>query len=259
LGRIIAFAYGAVAYAIFFVTFLYAIAFVGDLNVVPKTINSGEPSPLMTALAINVVLLLLFAIQHNVMARPAFKKWWSRIVPPSVERSTYVLAASLLLCLMFWQWRPMGSIVWAVDNPIGVMALGALFWIGWAIVLLSTFLINHFDLFGLRQVYLNLRGEQYRHLPFRTTAFYNFVRHPLMLGFIIAFWSTPVMTAGHLLFAVVTTSWILFSIQLEEHDLEAHLGHSYRRYKEEVPMLIPWRGNKGRNLKAEDKAHPASH
>ena len=258
MGRFIGFVYGAVAYVIFLGTFLYAIAFVGDIPVVPKTINTGEPSATTQAVLINVVLLLAFAIQHNVMARPAFKKWWTKFVPQTVERSTYVLLASLLLALLFWQWRPIGNVIWAVDNPFGVLALTAFFWMGWAVVLISTFLINHFDLFGLRQVYLNLQSQEYHHLKFRTTAFYNYVRHPLMLGFIIAFWATPVMTAGHLLFAVVTTTWILFSIQLEERDLTAQLGEAYRRYQEEVPMLLPLRGNKGKDLGTESDRHPAA-
>ncbi|OBJ57523.1 methanethiol S-methyltransferase [Mycobacterium sp. 1423905.2] len=230
--------YGAASYLLFVVAFLYAVAFVGGA-VVPRTVNHGIAAPLWQALLINVVLLALFAIQHSVMARPAFKRWWTRIVPSPIERSTYVLLSSLVLLLLYWQWRTMPALVWDVRQPIARWALWTLFWLGWAIVFASTFMINHFDLFGLRQVYLAWRGEPYSDLGFRTHLFYRLVRHPIMLGFVIAFWATPTMTAGHLLFAVGTTGYILLALQIEERDLVAALGEQYRGYRREVPMLVP--------------------
>jgi methanethiol S-methyltransferase len=237
MGKFIAFLYGSVSYVVFLGAFLYSIGFVGNI-VVPKSIDSGPEGPFGTALAINVVLLLIFAIQHNVMARPAFKTWWTRIVPTAVERSTFVLLSSLILILLFWQWRPMTGMIWNVDQPIVVLVLQIIFWLGWLIVLLSTFMINHFDLFGLRQVYLNLRDQKYTMLAFKKTGLYHIVRHPLMMGFIIAFWAAPVMTVGHLLFAGVTTVWILFSIKLEERDLATY-HEEYEDYKKDTAMVIP--------------------
>jgi protein-S-isoprenylcysteine O-methyltransferase Ste14 len=238
MGRVLAFVYGVVSYVIFFVTFLYAIGFVGNF-IVPKSIDSGEPELFGQALLINVLLLGLFAIQHSVMARPAFKRWWTRFVPQPVERSTYVLLASLALILLFWQWRPLTDVVWNVENPVGRNILWALFFLGWVTVLVGTCLINHFDLFGLRQVYLYQRGEEYTNLTFRTPFLYKIVRHPIMLGFIIAFWSTPHMTIGHLIFALVTTAYIVIAIQLEERDILSIHGTAYEEYRKQVSMLLP--------------------
>ncbi len=239
MARLLAFLYGALAYVVFFVTFLYAIGFVGNM-IVPKSIDSGPTAATLTrALIANIILLSIFAIQHSVMARPAFKRLWTRIVPQPVERSTYVLLASGALIRLFWQWRSMPDVVWSVENAAGRYILWGLFFLGWATVLVSTFLINHFDLFGLRQVYMYKQGQEYTDLNMTERFLYKFVRHPIMLGFIIAFWSTPHMTYGHLLFAAVTTVYILVAIQLEERDSVSIHGEAYEDYRRRVSMLVP--------------------
>jgi methanethiol S-methyltransferase len=239
MGRFIAFPYGLISYVVFFVTFLYAIGFVSGL-LVPKTIDSGTLAPTSEALAVNIVLMSLFAIQHSVMARRQFKEWWTQYVPKSVERSTYVLFASLVLVLLFWQWRPMPNVVWHIENPLVATAITSLSFLGWLIVLTSTFLINHFELFGLHQVANNLAGRTMPVPRFRTPLYYKFVRHPIYLGFIIAFWAAATMSVGHLLFAAVTTAYIFVGIFLEERDLVDLFGDDYRRYKDRVSMVLPW-------------------
>jgi methanethiol S-methyltransferase len=240
IARLTAFLYGLVAYFAFFGTILYAIGFVMGL-VVPKTIDSGTVSSTNQALLVNLLLMSLFAVQHSVMARRQFKEWWTQYVPKSVERSTYVLFASLTLMLLFWQWCPMLAIVWQIDEPGIAMTVATVSLVGWVIVFTSTFLINHFELFGLHQVASNLAGREMPAPRFRTPLYYKFVRHPIYLGFIIAFWAAPTMSVGHLLFAAVTTAYIFVGILLEERDLVDLFGDDYRRYKDRVSMLLPWR------------------
>jgi protein-S-isoprenylcysteine O-methyltransferase Ste14 len=233
--------YGAIVYVLFLGTFLYAIAFVGNLPV-PKTIDSGQVGPIVPALLVDLLLLGLFAIQHSVMARPAFKQWWTRFVPKPVERTTYVLFASATLLLLYWQWRPIPQPVWTVSHPAGIVVAQAISCLGWILVLISTFMINHFELFGLRQVYARLRGQTLPPPVFRSPYLYKRVRHPIYLGFLLAFWATPAMTAGHLLFAIGTTGYILIGIALEERDLIGLFGDQYRCYRQQVGMLVPLPG-----------------
>jgi protein-S-isoprenylcysteine O-methyltransferase Ste14 len=241
VSRFIALLYGVAAYVAFFVTILYAIGFVSGLAVQKATIDTGTVVPIAEALIVNLLLMSVFAVQHSVMARKQFKQWWTQFVPKSVERSTYVLFSSLALMLLFWQWRPMPAVVWHVDNSQVALAVTGLSLVGWLTVFTSTFLINHFELFGVHQVANNLTGRQMPAPRFRTPLYYKFVRHPIYLGFIIAFWAAPTMTVGHLLFAAVTTAYIFVGILLEERDLIELFGDDYRRYKERVSMLLPWR------------------
>jgi protein-S-isoprenylcysteine O-methyltransferase Ste14 len=238
MSRILALTYGVLSYLAFLAAFLYAVGFVGNL-LVPKSIDSGPAASIASSVLVDTLLLLLFAVPHSIMARPAFKRWWTKFVPPPVERSNYVLVSSLALGLLFWQWRPIPGLVWDAMSPVGRWLLAAVFWLGWVVALVSTFLIDHFDLFGLRQVYLFASGRAYSPPAFKTGGLYRYVRHPIMLGFLLAFWATPTMTFGHLLFAVVTTAYILIALQLEERDLVGYHGDQYRAYRKQAGMLGP--------------------
>lgn len=237
--RSLVLAYGVTCYLTFIATFLYAIGFVANL-VVPKSIDSGQQAPLGESVLVDLLLLGLFAVPHSVMARPSFKHWWSRFVPMHAERSSYVLLSSLLLALLFWQWRPIASPVWEIQQPVAVTVIWVVFGMGWLFVLISTFLIDHFDLFGLRQVFLFSTGKTYSPPPFRTPALYKIVRHPIMLGFLIAFWATSEMTWGHLVFAVMTTGYIVIGVSLEERDMRNAFGDRYDAYRKQVSMIVPW-------------------
>ena len=239
MSRFVILLYGVISYLTFFLTFLYAIGFMGNI-LVPKSIDSGADGPLLNALISNVILLSIFAVQHSVMARPAFKAWWTKIVPKAAERSTYTLLSSLCLILLFYYWQPMGGIVWQVEGTLGQAILYSLFGFGWVLVLVSTFLINHFDLFGLRQFWLNFTGQEYTSLKFGTPGPYKLIRHPLYLGWFFAFWATPTMTVAHLAFAIITPFYILLAIRWEEKDLLTALGEDYANYRKTVPMIIPF-------------------
>ncbi|HWR15759.1 MAG TPA: hypothetical protein VN577_13105 [Terriglobales bacterium] len=236
--RIAVFLYGVACYAVFFGTFLYAVGFIGNLFV-PKSMDSRAETPFLHALVIDLLLLGVFAVQHSVMARPWFKKAWTKVVPEPAERSTYVLFSSLALILMFICWQPLGGSVWNIENHTGRALMYNVYFLGFGLVLISTFLINHFDLFGLRQVWLYLTGQPYTHLKFRTPLFYKYVRHPLYVGWFLTFWATPTMTITHLVFAIMTSAYILMAIRWEENDLIMVHGDKYAKYRESVPMLIP--------------------
>lgn len=253
--KVITVFYGIVAYVIFLVAFLYAIGFVGNY-LVPKSIDTGSETSLTASILINLSLLSLFAIQHSVMARPAFKRWIVKFISPSIERSTYVLMASLVLLLMYWKWQPLTSIVWETDSSIALI-ITIFYFLGWGIVFLSTFMISHWELFGLTQVFENFKNRQLSQPKFQVNYFYKIVRHPIMLGFIIAFWAAPTMTLGHLLFSVVTTAYILVAVVfLEERDLKKSIGKAYEDYQKQVPMIIPFTG-KG-HLSEKPETYPAA-
>ena len=236
--RVIIFIYGMVSYALGSASLLYLICFVSNI-VVPKTIDSTPVGAIAPAVLVDLILVALFAFQHSLMARPGFKERWTRIVPQPAERSTYVLTTALVLTLLFWQWQPIQEVVWNVENAVGKALLQGLFWLGWVILFASTFMINHFDLFGLRQVYLRLKSEPYRPVPFVEVALYRFVRHPIMLGLLIGLWATPYMSVGHLVFAAATTVHVFIGIFLEEHDTRRALGERYERYRRETSMIVP--------------------
>lgn len=243
MSRALVLTYGIVSYALSMVAIVYAVGFVGNY-VVPKSIDSGVQGDVSMSVVINLGLLGLFAIQHSVMARPAFKRAWTKLVPQSIERSTYVLLSALVLILLYHQWRPLTDTVWLVENNALSLLLQAVYFLGWGLVVLSTFLLNHFELFGLQQVYAEFRGTTAVPPKFRTPFLYKLVRHPIYFGFLLAFWVTPHMTVGHLLFAAASTVYILLGATLEERDLVAAFGDSYRKYRERVPMLVPWRRSK---------------
>ena len=243
MAGLIAVLYGVVAYGFTLVSLLYLIGFVGNV-VVPKSIDSGTAGPLHQSVIVNLVLIGLFAIQHSVMARQGFKRWWTRMVPPSVERSTYVLATSVVLLILYWQWQPMPEPVWTIDNPIVAGALVGIFWLGWVVLVGSTFLFSHFELFGLTQVFTRLFGKPMADAQFRAPLLYRYVRHPIYLGVLLAVWATPAMTLGHLLFATVITGYIFVGIHFEERDLIQQFGDRYRRYRQHAAMLIPLPGRK---------------
>ncbi len=240
MGKFMVFVFGVLSYVVFLVAFLYAIGFVGNFYV-PKTIDSGVEGQLLPSLIINLLLLSLFAVQHSVMARPVFKQWLCRIISPAAERSLYVLLSSVALLLVYWQWQPMTAVIWQVDNPILNYGINGIFVMGWLIVFLSTFMINHFELFGLQQIYANLKSQATTNPKFQTNYLYRLCRHPIMLGFVIAFWAAPVMTSGHLLFTVVTTVYIFIAVKfLEEKDLRKSIGEQYEAYQKKVPMIFPF-------------------
>jgi len=251
MAGLVAVIYGVVAYGFTLVALLYLIGFVGNL-VVPKSIDSGTAGTLLQSLIVNTMLIGLFAIQHSVMARQSFKRWWTRIVPPSVERSTYVLFASFALLILYWQWKPIPALVWTVHNPTAGEVVDGIFWLGWVVLVVSTFLLSHFELFGLSQVFSRLFGKQLSDAKFRTPLLYRHVRHPIYLGVLLAVWATPTMTVGHLLFSVVITGYILIGIQLEERDLVQQFGDQYRRYRQRAAMLIPLPGRKFTGPKGAD-------
>ncbi len=238
MAGIAALLYGVTVYLLFLATLVYAVAFVGNLPIAPNTIDRGPSAPVVDALIVDGALLAMFAVQHSVMARQGFKRWWTRLVPSPVERTTYVLLSSLALALLLWQWRPLPQIVWATSGLLAI-ALQAVFWLGWAVALVSTFLISHFELFGLHQVMARLTGRALPAPSFRTPLLYRYTRHPLYLGFLLAFWAAPAMSAGHLLFAAACTGYIFIGARLEERDLVALFGEQYRRYRQRVAMIIP--------------------
>lgn len=248
MGRIVALLFGVVSYFVFFLTFLYLIGFLADFAV-PKGIDDGAATSLALAAVINIGLIVLFGLQHSVMARPGFKAWWTRTIPASIERSTYVLLTSLVLILMLWQWRPMTQTVWQAEAQWLVYPLWGLYLAGILLVLLSTFVIDHFDLFGLRQVWLNLKQRPYTHKPFSVQLFYRFVRHPLYVGWFMTFWATPNMTLGHLVFAIGMSAYIVIAVPYEERDLVRFLGSDYERYRERVPKFVPRLGKAHESVK----------
>ena len=250
MGRVLAFIYGIVVYAVMFLTFLYLFAFLANI-LVPKTIDTGMATSFGLAFVINAGLIILWGVPHSVMARPGFKQWWTQIVPKPIERSTYVLVSTLLMILLFWQWRPMGDIVWQVDAAWAQGTLWGLFVVGIVLLFASTFVINHFDLFGLRQITLNLLKKPYTSLGFKVTFFYKFVRHPLYIGWFLIFWATPQMSVGHLLLAIGMSAYILIAIRYEERDLVTFLGEDYVNYQKKVPMLVPRPGKVHETVKAQ--------